>query len=414
MANSTVDDLHSRHADSGPPTDDTLGDVLRMMLAPIASLRLTVTLFALAIMLIFFGTLAQVGKDSWAVMDLYFRCATAWVPFQIFFPKVFFPEMAAIHRLDWMVSNNLSFPFRADFVIGGMMAANLLAAHGVRFKVQAQGRRLVAGLAVRWRSASCSGWLVVMGGSDKEIAEGVSDSTSSMLWMSIKVALGALWLTVLYGWWYADSARPRERWALGILGVVLGMVLWLLLYFGSAASPDPSGMRILLQITKAAIVSLVLLAGCVLVFRRRAGIVLLHAGVGLMIANELVVYSLHSEGIMRIVERETRNFTEDIRTTELAVIEPFDKTEDDVTVIPKRLLLHSAMDKQAIESEYLPFGVEVLEYYPNSQIRAAGPHEPNLATAGAGLKADRRKSAPSSQRSRKQPRRSISRRPMFG
>ncbi len=130
--------------------------------------------------------------------------------------------------------------------------------------------------------------------------------------------------------------------------IVLGGVLAALLYFGSAASPDPSGMRILLQIAKATAVSLVLLAGCVLVFRNRAGIVLLHAGVGLMIVNELVVYSLHSEGIMRIAEGETAHYTEDIRTTELAFIDPVDKNEDEVTVIPRDLLLDSELDRTNI------------------------------------------------------------------
>ncbi len=378
MANSSIDNLHAGSADHFRPSDDSLGDVLRMLLAPIASLRLTVALFALAILLIFFGTLAQVGKDSWEVMELYFRTATAWVPLQIFFPKVFFPSMEPI-------ADKWGFYFPGGFLIGGMMAANLLAAHGIRFKIQAHGRRLVAGVVVLVLGALL-GWWVVLGGSDKDVVEGVSDTTSDLLWTSIKLAVGALWLTILYGWWFADPTRPRERLVLGGLGAVVGAALWALLYFGSTASPDPSGMRILLQITKAVAVSLVLLAGCVLVFRKRAGIVLLHAGVGLMIANELVVYSLHSEGIMRIAEGETTNFTEDIRTTELAVIDPADKTEDEVTVIPKRLLLDSLSDKKSIDSEYLPCDVEVLAYYPNSKIRAAGPHEPNQATAGVGRK----------------------------
>ena len=47
-------------------------------------------LFALAIVLIFAGTLAQVNKDIWEVMDLYFRAWFAWIPLQIFFPPVFF------------------------------------------------------------------------------------------------------------------------------------------------------------------------------------------------------------------------------------------------------------------------------------------------------------------------------------
>ena len=255
-------------------------------------------------------------------------------------------------------------------MIGGMMAANLLAAHGIRFKFQATGRRLVAGLAVLVLGVLL-GWLVVMGGSDKDVNEGPASGTADLLWTGIKAALGALWLTTLYGWWHADRARPLERWGLGALGVILGVVLWTLVYFGSAASPDPSGMRILLQITKATAVSLVLLAGCVLVFRKRAGIVLLHAGVGLMIANELVVYSLHSEGVMRIAEGETAHYTEDIRTIELAVIDPSDKAEDEVTVVPRERLIESlASDKDKdIVSPHLPCDLEVLQYYPNSKLR---------------------------------------------
>ncbi len=109
-----------------------------MLLAPIASLRLTVALFVLAILLIFFGTLAQVEKDIWEVMGLYFRTPIAWVPLHIFFPKTFFPTMEPINP-------DRGFYFPGGFLIGGMMAANLLAAHGIRFKIQASGQRLLAG-----------------------------------------------------------------------------------------------------------------------------------------------------------------------------------------------------------------------------------------------------------------------------
>ena len=69
------------------------GPILRV-LDTLASLRLTVLLFALAIVLIFAGTLAQVNKDIWEVMDLYFRAWFAWIPLQVFFPASFFPRLA--------------------------------------------------------------------------------------------------------------------------------------------------------------------------------------------------------------------------------------------------------------------------------------------------------------------------------
>ena len=93
-------------------------------------------------------------------------------------------------------------------------------------------------------------------------------------------------------------------------------------------------MRILWQLIKGGLAGLVLLAGCVLVFRKRAGIVLLHAGVALVMANELVVHTLHVEGQMQIREGETVNYVQDIRTVELAVVDPSDAKTDDVVVVP--------------------------------------------------------------------------------
>ena len=49
------------------------------------SLKLTVTLLALSMVLIFVGTLAQVDKGIWTVMDQYFRCWIAWIELSVFF-----------------------------------------------------------------------------------------------------------------------------------------------------------------------------------------------------------------------------------------------------------------------------------------------------------------------------------------
>ena len=59
----------------------------RTLLAPLASLKLTVTLFGLAIFLVFAGTLAQASHDVWWVLHNYFRSPLAWIDFQVFFPR---------------------------------------------------------------------------------------------------------------------------------------------------------------------------------------------------------------------------------------------------------------------------------------------------------------------------------------
>jgi len=349
-------------------------------------LRLTVALFAMAIVLIFAGTLAQVDKDIWEVMHLYFRAWFAWIPLQIFFPPVFFPELGP-------VPGGLYFP--GGFLIASAMAVNLLAAHGVRFTVQARGARLASGLAVLALGVLIT-CLVVLGGSDKEIVEGTGDLNVRWLWGGVEAALAMLWLSLLYGIWEVGAARKWERRLLIAAGAIAGVVLGVVLYNGPAAMPDPSAMRILWQLVKATSAALVLLAGCILVFRKRAGIVLLHAGVGLMMINELVVYSLHSEGMMPLGEGELTNYAQDVRTVELAVTSPAEKPAagqnvaetarepegrlEDVTVVRPRWSDVAGV----IRNPLLPFDVKVLEYYPNSQLRPVRKGDDNPATEGAG------------------------------
>ena len=57
------------------------------LLAPLASLKLTVCLFAVSIFLVFAGTLALIDDDIWYVTHHYFRCFFAWIELQVFFPR---------------------------------------------------------------------------------------------------------------------------------------------------------------------------------------------------------------------------------------------------------------------------------------------------------------------------------------
>ena len=96
----------------------------------IASLRLTVVLFVLSLMLVFFGTLAQIEDGIWTVVADYFRSGFVWVPFQLFvrFGQVFF-------GIPQTFSLSGSFPFFGGWTLGAMLLANLVAAHAVRFKL---------------------------------------------------------------------------------------------------------------------------------------------------------------------------------------------------------------------------------------------------------------------------------------
>jgi hypothetical protein len=110
-----------RRADSGP---------FKKALWALASLRLTVVLFSLALILVFCGTLAQVEMGIWTAVNEYFRSAYVWIPLQLFvrFGQVFFGIPSDAHLPG-------SFPFPGGWLIGSILLANLLAAHAVRFKM---------------------------------------------------------------------------------------------------------------------------------------------------------------------------------------------------------------------------------------------------------------------------------------
>lgn len=84
------------------------------------SLTLTVWLLVLSILLIFFGTLAQIDQGVWTVVKEYFRSWIVWIDFQLLFPR------------DRQVPG--SFPFPGGWMLGGLLLINLVVAHFQRFK----------------------------------------------------------------------------------------------------------------------------------------------------------------------------------------------------------------------------------------------------------------------------------------
>lgn len=95
------------------------------VLKSLASLRLTVVLLTLAMVLIFVGTIAQTRLGVWQAVDAYFR---AWIaPID---PGLFVPALESDARI----------PFPGGLTIAAAMIVNLLAAHVIRFK--ATRRRL--------------------------------------------------------------------------------------------------------------------------------------------------------------------------------------------------------------------------------------------------------------------------------
>ncbi len=376
--NSDTNDSTNEEASASHPQQVGLGDIVVMVLKPLASLKLTVVLFALSIFLVLAGTLAQVELDIWDVIDGYFRTPVAWIEFQVFFPPSFFPNLPD------GFGNGLYFPFPGGWLIGGLMGVNLLAAHALRFKVQATDSRLIAGLVVLGIGVAVT-WLVIASGSNNDGLQQEAWIEWSTLWTLLKVGMGAVWLAMANALLKIDSGRKLERAFMISVVVGIGALLVWLFYEGDAAQLGDSSMRILWQLIKGTVSGLVLLAGCIMLFKKRAGIVLLHGGIGLMMFNELFVGLTAVEGQMPINEGETINYVQDIRQVELAIIDESDPKEDIVVAVPQSVMETSAEEKSTVSDAFLPFDVEVLRFHKNSNLREIESADQNPATTGAGL-----------------------------
>jgi hypothetical protein len=201
-----------------------------------ASLRVTVVLFLLSIILIFYGTWAQVDASIWTVVKTYFRGFYAFIPFKIlFFRTIDIPE-------------NYGIPFPGGWTLGTLLLINLLAAHFVRFRL-------------RWK---------------------------------------------------------------------------------------------------------------------RAGVLVLHSGIVVMMLGEFFTGMFAIEGRMVIVQGYKSNFVESDRRVELAVVDRSNPQKDDEIQVPGSFLKDSAQ----LKAEELPFDIEVAHFMANSAVIPVKDKERNPATNG--------------------------------
>ena len=447
MATDVVENK-TRTATADESTD--VGEFLLDCLKAIASLRLTVALFVLAIFIILVGTLAQVRQDMWEVMEVYFKPYIARIDEWVLFPRSWFPNLstAAMRGISGVgilifaaICSALSFAsiksaigrtvvaamiaayglasavqmFAFGFfwtagggLIGLTMVLNLLAAHAFRFKVRARGMTLAIGLVVILLGVIVTA-VVIISGHNQEGLQDAPPFAWTTLWQACitgLLAIGAIGLLGTISFYAKAKERKIEFFLLLSASALLFVAGVVLLVKGDAWYVGDSGMRILWQLIKSAMGGVVLLIGCAFLFRKRAGVVLLHAGVLLLMFGQWFVTQYDVEEQMTIEENKTASFGRDIRTTELAIVrQPDDeRAKDQVVVIPRKYLLESerrqhgsrslnpfdsvgpAVDEQGtIDHELLPFKIEVLKYYKNAMLDDARIGDENLATKGQGL-----------------------------
>lgn len=351
--------------------DVNLG-ILTVVLEVFASLRLTVALFGFCIILVLAATLAQIDHDVWYVVHEYFRQWIAWIDLQVFFPR------------DMGIGGTLPFP--GGWTLGTLLAVNLVAAHLMRFKVTGTGRGLALGVALIALGVFAT-YAAVQSGLGNTVRSELSEGFSNGLWHALRFALGGS--TLLLGYVLALTFKNRQDsagwvWWLGAALCVVLVALTIWLFLNPETRLDASGLRIMWELVKAETAGLILLAGCYLVFGNRAGIVLLHGGIGLLMLSELLYAHNSQEARMQIAEGQTVNFAEDIRSAEMAIVDKSDIQNDKVTVIPTAILRRAAESNEVIEDDNLPFSIRVVKFVPNAVTRLVQPGETTLATHGWG------------------------------
>ncbi len=358
---------------------NTAWSTLASILAPVASLKLTVALFVMSMFLVFVGTLAQVNQDMWEIINNYFHSALVWIPLQVFLPKTWFPNHQAVPGV---------FPFPGGLTLGGVLFLNLVAAHSVRFKPQATSLRLAFGLVVMLIGMLLT-WAVIASGHNGEGIQGEPPIAWATMWLFVKLGIAMTAVALAAGFVAAITRTPDRRVevvALGISAVsAVALALWL---FASGAYLGDSGMRILWQLIKCGAAAAVLLVACIVIFKKRSGIVLIHGGIGLLMLGELFVGNFVSEENISVDEGETVSHAIDIRSTELAITDSSKPQTDDVVVVPlwvkgrESTFLSSG---KTLQDESLPFDIELIDYYRNSDLKDVGASAENKATAGKGL-----------------------------
>ena len=110
--------------------------MLKKIIAPLASLKLTVVLLSLSMFLILVGTVAQKDVGVWHVQREYFHSHFVTVDMGVFLPRdrSVVAENARFLLPLYDALGWLKVPMLGGYSLGVLLLANLLAAHATRFK----------------------------------------------------------------------------------------------------------------------------------------------------------------------------------------------------------------------------------------------------------------------------------------
>lgn len=342
------------------------------VLAALGSLKMTVVLFTLSLVLVLVGTLAQDEMNMQEVKQRYFLSWVAALHIDDFFPQAFY-------RHDTPIPGVIPYPGGA--LIGLLLMINLIAAKVTRFRVQARGGRLLAGLIFLAIGVGIAAIVVFLGHSD----DGLQGTPPQWLGYERLWALimGTMAIAAVACGVAASSSRSIVVRRMGyITAALLGVSVIAAITTGFRI--DDPGLRIIWQLAKGLGAGLVMLIGCQLAFGKQGGNVLLHLGVGLLMVGQFAFGDRQTEQRLSLIEGQSTNAFVNLDEIELQLIRT-DEGVQTVTAIPAARLGAAAKEQTVIDSPELPLKVRVNQYFENSSL--VKPSDANPATKGIGLEA---------------------------
>lgn len=158
-----------------------------------------------------------------------------------------------------------------------------------------------------------------------------------------------------------------KRKALGFGLLAFGILVTLGVMFGwgtapVAATENAAFWRVFWRLGRGTVAAIALYAACVALYRKRAGMVLMHAGILFLMIGEFMTALYAVESSMTIAEGERVGYIDHARRYELAFTDTTNPEYDQVIAIPDRKLRTGA----TITHPELPFELRINRFMANS------------------------------------------------
>lgn len=169
----------------------------------------------------------------------------------------------------------------------------------------------------------------------------------------------------------------------GILITIVGLVILVMaIWFGIVQEEIPSAYvdsykRVLIRLSIGVSTSVTLLIGCRLLFKKNAGLVILHFGIILLLISELITAIYAKEGSMRIKENSATAYFDIHREFELAFTDLADSYQKEKSFVIPIDLLKNTGEWQS--SDLLPFDFRVDRFLERSSMYPRRTRPPQRA-----------------------------------